>query len=231
MKKEVIVISLGGSLIIPKTPDYTFLNKFKETLKQNFKTHKFVLVCGGGSVARNYIETLKKSGNTNKKALSLAGIRATRMNAKLVMQLFGEKYANDSLPLSMKSVKSNLSKNSVVICGALRYDPDSTSDGTASKLAKYLESKFINLTDVLGLYTSDPKKDKNAKLIKEITWEEFDEIINKIKFNAGQHFVLDHKAAKIIKKNKITTYILGKDLKNLNNFLNNKKFIGTTISN
>jgi hypothetical protein len=31
-------------------------------------------------------------------------------------------------------------------------------------------------------------------------------------------------------KSKITTYILGKDMKQLDNLLNGKEFIGTTIS-
>ena len=53
----------------------------------------------------------------------------------------------------------------------------------------------------------------------------------KIKYHAGQHFILDQKAAIVINKNKIKTYIIGKDIKNLSNLLNKKKFIGTTISN
>ena len=52
---------------------------------------------------------------------------------------------------------------------------------------------------------------------------------NKKRFTPGQHFILDQNASKIILKNKIPTYILGKDLKQLDNFLNNKEFIGTKI--
>ena len=55
-------------------------------------------------------------------------------------------------------------------------------------------------------------------------------IAKKIEFKPGQHFVLDQKAAKIIKKNNIKTFILGKDLKQLNNVLNNKHFVGTLVS-
>jgi uridylate kinase len=52
---------------------------------------------------------------------------------------------------------------------------------------------------------------------------------NKIKYHPGQHFVLDQKAAKLIKKEKIKTYILGKNLRNLDSLLNSKKFVGTSI--
>ena len=50
-----------------------------------------------------------------------------------------------------------------------------------------------------------------------------------MKFKPGQHFVLDQKAAKIIMDNKIRTYIIGPNLKNLNNLLLGDKFKGTLI--
>src|SRR3989344_4203042 len=221
--KNLVVISLGGSLIIPKEVDYKFLNKFKSTLRSLYKTHKFIIVCGGGSIARDYIKALEKE-HKSLKELSLAGIRATRENARFMIQFFG-KEANSILPLDMIAVKSALHKNSVVICGALRYAEKETSDGTAAKLSHYLNCKFINLTNVSGLYSSDPKKNKNAHLIRKISWKDFQKIASKIRFSAGQHFVLDQKAAKIIKKHKISTYIIsGKDLKQLKNILQNKPF-------
>ena len=90
-------------------------------------------------------------------------------------------------------------------------------------------SIFINLTNVSGLYDRNPKKFKNAKFIPKISWTNFYKIAVKMKFKPGQHFVLDQKASKMILKNKIPTYILGKNLNNLNNFLKNKKFKGTII--
>ncbi|MBT7169515.1 hypothetical protein HN908_00505, partial [Candidatus Woesearchaeota archaeon] len=54
--------------------------------------------------------------------------------------------------------------------------------------------------------------------------------INKIKFKAGQHFVLDQSAAKIINKSKIKTYIVNNNLNNLDKLLNDKKFVGTVIN-
>ena len=51
----------------------------------------------------------------------------------------------------------------------------------------------------------------------------------KKQFKPGQHFVLDQKAAGIIMKNKIKTYILGKNMKNLDLLLSGKKFKGTII--
>ena len=225
--KKVFVISLGGSLIIPDKVDISFLKKFRKTLRQNYKSHEFVIVCGGGSVARKYIEAISRETNS-KKAISEAGIRATRMNALLVMQIFG-KEANDTLPKDMQDIKNNLEKNRVAICGALRYTPNSTSDSTSAKLAHFLKTEFINITNVSGLYTSNPKENKNAKLISNISWKNFKKIAHKIKFKAGQHFVLDQQASTIIQKHKIPTYIIGPNLNNLSNILKGKKFTGTFI--
>jgi uridylate kinase len=160
MKKSVLVLSVGGSVILPDKKNDDFLLQLRATLKKHYRTHKFVLVCGGGSVARAYINVLAKEHKSLKEQ-SEAGIRATRMNAQLVMQVFG-KEANDKLPRDMKSVKSDLAKNNVVVCGALRYAPNQTSDTTAAKLAAYLGSEFVNLTNVPGLYTSDPRIHKTA---------------------------------------------------------------------
>lgn len=229
MKKEIIVISLGGSLIVPEIVNPKFLEKFKKTLRNLYKTHKFVVVCGGGTIARKYIAILKEDHQSNK-SLSIAGIRATRENARFMMQFFGRD-ANDYLPKNMKEVKSHLKKNSTVFCGALRYSRKATSDATAVKLAHFLKTYFINITDVDGLYTKNPIKFKDAKLISKISWREFEKMALKSKYAPGQHFVLDQNAATLIRKYKIQTYIMGKDLFNLEKILKGRSFEGTLIKN
>lgn len=227
-QKRVIVLSLGGSLIIPERgPNIKFLKEFKLLLKRHYNKYRFVIVCGGGSIARKYISVLKAEGKSTEEQ-SQAGIRATRMNALLLMQLFG-KEANDSLSLNMQEVKDNLHKNKVVICGALRYADHSTSDATSAKLASFLHAPFINMTNVPGLYTKDPIKYKDAKFIPNITWKNFEKMALKIKYHAGQHFILDQEASKLIKKHKTKTYIIG-SLKDLNNILKDRKFKGTLIN-
>ncbi len=225
--KKTWVISLGGSTIIPEEINFNFLDKFKKTLKKHSGKNRFVIVCGGGSIARKYIKALKEQGK-NEKEQSLAGIRATRMNALFMMQLFG-KEANDYLPKDMKDVKDLLKKNNFVFCGALRYAPDETSDGTAAKLAKILYSDFINITNIKGLFSDNPLKNKKARFIPKISWKEFEKMALKIPYKPGQHFVLDQNASTIIRENKIRTYIIGNEVKNLDCLLRGKRFTGTTI--
>jgi|TARA_Y100000310_G_scaffold244335_1_gene249057 uridylate kinase len=227
--KKVIVISLGGSIIIPDKIDVKFLKEFKRTIKKNTKKYKFVIVCGGGSIARKYISALKEE-KISEKFQSFSGISATRMNARFMSHFFNQD-PKKGIPMKMKEVKKYLEKQDIVFCGALEYKPEQTSDSTSAEIAENLKTIFINLTVVPNLYDKNPKEFKNAKVIPEITWNKFNKMANKIKFKPGQHFILDQTAAKIILKSKIKTYILGKDLRNLDNVLNGKKFKGTIISN
>ena len=224
-----MVISLGGSLIVPDKIDFKFLKDFVKTLKKHTNKWKFVVVCGGGSIARKYIELLKHEKRASEKELSQAGIKVTRLNAQILMELFGRKEANDRLPMNMKEVKDNLRKNNIVICGALRYAPKSTSDGTAARLSHFLGAEFINMTNVKGLFTANPFTNKGAKFIPYESWEKFDKRANAMTYHSGQHFVLDQKAATMIRKDKIKTYIIDANTKNIDKILAGKKFTGTLI--
>lgn len=227
MKKEVVVLSLGGSLIIPDHVDTKFLKKFKKAILKNTRKYKFIIACGGGSIARKYISALKDEG-LSYKLQSYSGISATRMNARFMAHFFN-KDPIYGIPHTTNDLKKYLKAHDVVFCGALEYKPNQTSDSTAAGLAKLFKAKFINLTNVDGLYTKDPKKFKNAKLISEISWKDFQKMANASKYQPGQHFVLDQTAAEIIRKNKIKTYIVGQDLRQLENVLKGKKFKGTFV--
>lgn len=228
MQKKVFVLSLGGSLIIPGEINLEYLKKFKKIILKNLKNYKFIIVCGGGSIARKYIYALRKAG-MNHMLQGFAGISATRMNARF-MSYFFKHDQEKGIPHKLSELKEYILKSNIVFCGSLEYSPKQTSDSTAAQIAGFLKCNFANLTNVNGLYDKNPKEYKNAKLIKEISWKEFDKMANKIKYEPGQHFVLDQTASKTIKENKITTYIIGNDVRQLDNLLNGKKFIGTKIS-
>jgi uridylate kinase len=104
-----------------------------------------------------------------------------------------------------------------------------TSDGDAAQIAAALNAEmFINLTDVDGLFTKNPKTHKDARFIPRISINDFWKIVSKIKFKAGQHFVLDQRAAQVLKKEQVKTVII-KGLKNLEHVILGKPFKGTII--
>lgn len=227
MEKKVIVLSLGGSLIVPGEVNIKFLEKFKRTILRHSRKYKFLIVCGGGNVARNYISALKKAG-LNEKFQSFSGISATRMNARFMNYFFGidPEYG---IPHTTKTLEEYAKKRDIIFFGALEYRPEQTSDSTASEVAAHFKTVFINLTNVSGLFSKNPKEYKDAKFIPRITWKDFHKKATSMSYRPGQHFVLDQTASGIIMKHKIPTYILGQDLKQLDAVLEKRRFKGTLI--
>jgi len=220
--EEIIVMSVGGSIIVPDKVHHKFLKELKEIVATDKR--KFVIVTGGGKTARDYIEALREEGIKSYLKQNRVGIEATRLNAVLLAEFF-EKY-NLDVPKSIAEVKNLLKHHKVVITGGFR--PGSTSDGTAASIAEAVGSKlFINMTNVPGLYTKDPKK-PGARLIPSITYEKFNRFFKNFEEKPGQHFVLDKQAARIVQKNKIIVVIL-KGNKNLRMCLQHRRFVGTVI--
>ncbi len=223
----IIVMSVGGSLLVPHSIDPVFLKSFQSLILQLRKKHKIVLVTGGGKTARDYIQVVQKF-TSNKDFASLVGIETTKLHAALVASLFGKFHL---VPDDLEDVKKDLQKDGLVVCGALGFQPKMTSDGDAALIAAYLHADFfVNLTNVAGLFDKDPHTSKQAKLIREISFADFLSLSKKIKYHAGQHFVLDQSAAEIISRNTISTYILdGKKLKNILACFSGKPYVGTLI--
>lgn len=222
----MIVISLGGSVIVPDKPDYIFLKNFKKLIYKISKKDKIVICTGGGKTARDYIEILEKE-KLSEYARDLVGIECTRLNAKLLSSFLGE-ICNKEIPKELEEVADLSKNNKVVVCGGL--SPGRTSDGTTAQIADYLNSGFfINITNVKGLYDKDPKKFKNAKLIKKISYKELEKMMEKFKEKPGQHFIIDSLALELCKNEKIKIFIIGKDIKNIERTIKGKKFIGTLI--
>jgi uridylate kinase len=181
----MIVISLGGSRIIPSKIDSKFLLDFKKNVSKI--DDKIAIVCGGGNTARLYQAGLREISVDSHKTLDRAGILATKMNAFIVKKLFSD------MP------------NVSIYSGTV---PGHSTDYVACQVAIRNKVKFvINLSNVKYVYTADPKSDKSAKKIKDLTYSRFEEIFGK-RWVPGMKIPFDCKAAALCKKTGITVYFI-----------------------
>ena len=84
------------------------------------------------------------------------------------------------------------------------------------------------MTNVDYVYDKNPKKHKDAKPIKQTSWQEFRKLVGD-EWTAGLNMPFDPIAAKESEKLNLKVTIIGKDITNLEKVLENKEFKGTEI--
>lgn len=229
MQKKMIVISLGGSLIVPEEIDWRFVKKFKELIEaQIAKGFRFVIVTGGGKIARKYIEAGAKIDGIDSEDKDWLGIHATRMNAHFMRTIF-KKYAHPTINKNPYDLESFLKAKEAVLVAA-GYRPGNSTDYIAVKLAQELGvSKVINLSDINYVYEEDPRINPTAKKIEQISWAEFQKLVGDV-WDPGANVPFDPVASKFAGKHALEVAILnGKDIENLQQYLDGANFKGTTI--
>lgn len=226
--KKTVVISLGGSLIIPDKIDKDFLKKFKKLIADFVKKgNRAIIVTGGGGLARVYQEAAKDiNPKTTAKDIDWVGIGATKINAELVRTIFGDLAYDRIIEDPTKKIKTT--KKIIVGSG---FVPGSSSDKIAVMLAKNFKADtVINLSNIKYVYDKDPAKHKDAKPQKELSWKEFVKIVG-TKWIPGAHFPFDPVASALARKSKIDLIVMkGNDLPNLDKMLKGERFVGTKVS-
>ncbi len=224
---KTIVISLGGSLIVPEEIDVEFVSKFVSLMKEYVsKGFKFVIITGGGKICRNYNDAVRKITAPTKDDLDWLGIATTRLNSELLRVSFGnlafEKIIIDP-DLMPKTDKS-------ILLGA-GWKPGNSSDLAAIHCAISVGAKkVINLSNIDCVYDKDPRKYPDAVEIEKISWVNFRKILPK-EWDPGLNMPFDPIAAKKAESAGIEVDILnGKNISNLEKCLNGEKFLGTRIS-
>ncbi|MFA5990768.1 MAG: UMP kinase [Candidatus Doudnabacteria bacterium] len=226
MQKKLFIISVGGSLINPGQLDTKFLNAFKKLiLSQTGKGHRFILITGGGKLCRNFQTGLKTVNKATSADLDWLGIATTWLHADFVRLMFG-KLAHPTI-VKDPNIKVPF-KEHILVAGG--WMPGRSTDDDAVRLAKiYGADTVINLSNIDYVYNKDPRKFKDAEKIIKISWADFKKIVGN-KWNPGENAPFDPTATTLAAKLKLKVIIAnGKNLKNLQNILNSKPFLGTTI--
>jgi len=228
-KKETIVISLGGSLIVPDEIDWRFIKTLKRVLEKKIKEgYKFVIITGGGKTARKYQEVSLKISKLTPDDRDWIGIHATRMNAHFVRTIFREN-AHPKINTDPTDLKDFRDFKEAVLVAA-GWKPGFSTDYDAVLLAKNLNiKKIINLSNIDFIYDKDPNKFPDAKKITNISWTDFRKMVGD-KWDPGMNVPFDPVASKTAQEIGLEVAIMnGRSLKNLENYIEGKKFKGTVI--
>lgn len=226
MASELIVISLGGSLIVPDKIDIEFLKNFRDLILEYIETDKrFILIAGGGKTSRLYQKAAAEVVNLTKEDLDWLGIHTTRLNAHLLRTIFRDV----AHPKLVKNPNKDEDFNEYVLVGS-GWKPGCSTDYDAVLLAKtYGVKTLINMTNVEYVYDKDPAKFKDAKPLKKMSWDDFRKIVGN-EWDPGLNLPFDPVASRKAQEIGLKVVIMGESLENLKNFLDGKRFKGTIIS-
>ena len=210
MNKRILVKISGESLMGSSNYgiDVSTINKISNEIKKVYKNrYQICLIIGGGNIFRgikgasegidrstsDYMGMLATIMNALSLQSSLEKIKVpTRVQSAISMSQIAESY------IRRRAVR-HLEKNRIVIFAAGTGNPFFSTDTAAALRASELDCELIiKATKVDGIYDKDPINNKNAKLIKKISYKN---VINK------NLKVMDLTAISLAKDTNIPIYI------------------------
>jgi len=187
---KIIVIKIGSSLLIDENKKIRkkWLSEFSKDIKDLLNQNKRIIIVSSGAIAMGC-----KKLNLSKRNLKLDKSQAVASIGQIeLMNLFTETFLKNKINISQilltledteqrrralnaKRTFENLfqlnfvpivNENDSIATSEIKYGDN---DRLASRVAQISAADaLILLSDVEGLYTSNPKINKNAELLKEI---------------------------------------------------------------
>lgn len=229
-KREYIVVSVGGSLIVPEGIDTSFLRNLRSLVLEKTQTgSSFYIIAGGGRLARNYQDAardIRGEDTLDREEMDWLGIHSTRLNAHLLRTIFTE----EAQAKIVKNPTHRLRGKESVVVGS-GWKPGWSTDYCAVMAAKTLGAKkLVNLSNIDYVYTADPRKDPSATKIEKIDWASFRKLIP-AEWDPGLSAPFDPVAAREAETLGLEVAIInGEKLDEFKNYLDGKPFVGTVIS-
>lgn len=230
MEKETVVISIGGSIVAPPNLDVTYIDSLARLLADLAKERRIFCVTGGGWVARQYIEAARTFG-AGEEELDLIGIAATRINAQLLIAALSKYTQVPVRPMASveATVESAEGFNVAVMGGTF---PGHSTDYVGVELAAHTKAaRFVNATNVDGVYSADPNVVATAEFYQEIPIDALIKMMGTEWKMAGTKSVMDGPACGLIKQHGVRTIVVnGKNLPEFAKAIRGESFHGTVIS-
>jgi uridylate kinase len=228
--KETIVMSVGGSLIVPDQVDTKFLADLKNfIISETALGRRFIVIAGGGRTARRYQDAAAAVGDMTSDDLDWLGLHATRLNGHLLRTIFRD--LAHPVVITNPDEILDIPKNIPLVIAA-GYRPGCSTDYRAIQIAHLVGAKkVINLSNTDYVYTENPKDNPDAEKIESITWSEFRKLIPE-EWGPGLSSPFDPVAAREAEKLGIeVAQINGARIAEVMRYVHNEAFVGTRIQN
>jgi uridylate kinase len=224
-KNEIIVLKLSGSLFFSE--EFERIVRMIPNALGKRPRLQLAIVAGGGSKAREYIDVAAKAG-ADQATLDEIGIMVSRVNAFVLANTMTE-LSSSFIPHTLQQIVEALKVNRVVVLGGLH--PGQSTNAVGALAAEKLKAKkFINATDVDGVYTRDPRRFADAKRLDKVTPKELAKIIGGESMAAGSYDLMDPVALKLIERSRIRTWVVKCEAKIIETALLDQKVVGTEIT-
>ncbi len=210
-----LVLKLSGHLVSSDGKiNHQLIADYAKLLREVYDSKgKWVVVVGGGEVARRYVEAARAIGADEVMCDEVA-ILITRANARLMAACLGN-LAQQRIPTSTEELRELAIDGKIVVMGGLQ--PGQSTVAVSALAASVIKAeRLIITTDVDGIYTSDPKVDPSAKPLPQISLSELSKMVAELPQTAGKYPLIDNLAISILQRSKMPClYLNGRKLENV----------------
>lgn len=205
VSQSPVVVSVGGSVVAGEQVKAAPVEALASTL--DGIEAPLAIVVGGGAPTRRYIDAARELG-LDEAGLDELGITVTRANARLLIAAFGDRAYPRPAENFDEALQALRTHDRVCMGGT---HPGHTTDAVAAMTAERLGAdRLVVVTNVDGVYTSDPKADPDAERLDELTFADLVDLTGAGR-EAGHSAVIDPLAAQIIQRSSIETRVVGGD--------------------
>lgn len=113
----------------------------------------------------------------------------------------------NKVAITLDDAQACLAEGKIVVLGGLK--PGITTDAVAALVAERINADLlIKGTDQEGVYTKDPRTNKDAVKLNRLTFDDFSKIFEGSVHKAGIHQIIDPEAIKVIKRHHVKLVVV-----------------------
>ncbi len=198
----MLVIKIGGHLLFEKGRlRRNYIRSLLGALKKLSREDDPIVVVGGGQAAREYVTAGRELG-VNESLLDMLGIQASRVNAALLHTAYHG--SPPAIPTTIEEAGRLSRLYKPLFVGGLQ--PAQSTTTVAALLAEAFNAPLYIATNVEGIFTDDPRRNPEAKLLKQVHISRLKEMFSSPSA-AGGYALLDPLTIAVLERSKIPTRV------------------------